>query len=185
MPIRVPVDRFTPNRSQRRIWRRNQDLLVDVGAPDPTEEKFDLYRRYLRERHQRGGDNPDADADADDRAAFVSFLYDSPVHTIEFTYRDPAGSLLGVGICDVSDRSLSSVYFYFDPAASKRGLGTFSSLLEIDFSRRKSIPYYYLGYWIEGCDTMHYKSQYQPHELLHPDGQWRESRGARTVENLT
>src|SRR5207245_214153 len=113
-------------------WRRNADLLVAVaGPPEPTQEKFDLYTRYLRGRHDR------ADEDANDFAGFVQFLYQSPVNTLEFTYRLPGASrsLAGVGICDLCDgRSLSSVYFYFDPAHARRGLGTFSTLWEIDFA---------------------------------------------------
>jgi arginine-tRNA-protein transferase len=146
-------------------------------VPDPTEEKFELYRRYLAERF---GDTEDVT-----RASFVEFLYDSPVETLEFTYRDAAGNLLGVGLCDACERSLSSVYFYFDPNASRRrGLGTFSSLWEIEFARLHQIPHYYLGYWIPGCSTMAYKANFRPHELLHPDGTWGETSGGPAVENL-
>ena len=165
-PIRVPVDQFQPSKSQRRAWRRNDDLVVSVEPPAPTEEKFQLYARYVREWHAK-------DEDADDPSGFVDFLYRSPVDTIEISYRDAAGKLLGVGICDVCERSLSSVYFYFDPAESHRGLGTFSSLWEIDFARRQKIPHYYLGYWIGGCGAMKYKACFRPFELLGGDGTWR------------
>lgn len=165
-PMRVPVERFQPSKSQRRSWRKNQDLIVTHAEPEPTQEKFDLYARYVRDRHGREEDaTPEA---------FTSFLYESPVDTLEFCYRDATGRLLGVGICDVCTRSLSSVYFYFDPAQTRRGLGVFSALHEIEFARGQNIPYYYLGYWIEGCNTMHYKADYRPHEILQPDGVWRE-----------
>jgi arginine-tRNA-protein transferase len=166
-PIRVPVESFMPSKSQKRTWKRNNDLHVTVQpTPEPTQEKFDLYERYVCERHGRAEDaTPEA---------FVSFLYESPVDTLEFCYRDAGGKLLGVGICDVCPgKSLSSVYFYFDPAESKRGLGTFSALWEIDYCRREKIPHYYLGFWIQGCGTMHYKADYRPHEILGDDGLWR------------
>ena len=67
---------------------------------------------YVREWH---GKEEDATAEA-----FVSFLYESPVGTIEMEYRDGSGRLLAVGICDRSESSLSSVYFYFDPAVARR-----------------------------------------------------------------
>ncbi|MBK8269478.1 MAG: hypothetical protein IPK83_14705 [Planctomycetes bacterium] len=38
IPIRVPVDRFLPSRSQRRAIRRNADVEVDVGRPVSTDE---------------------------------------------------------------------------------------------------------------------------------------------------
>ncbi|HUM92138.1 MAG TPA: arginyltransferase, partial [Candidatus Competibacter sp.] len=36
--LRIPVDRFQPNRSQRRIWNRNQDLQVQVIDAEFKEE---------------------------------------------------------------------------------------------------------------------------------------------------
>jgi arginine-tRNA-protein transferase len=165
-PIRVPVATFAPSKSQRRCWRRNQDLSVEVAAPRVTDEKFDLYRRYVTDWHGKP-------QDADRRESFDLFLYDSPVDSVEFCYRDGAGRLLAVGICDVAAESLSSVYFYHDPAESRRGLGTFGALCEIESARRRDVPYYYLGYWVPGCGTMDYKSGFRPFELLHPDGSWR------------
>jgi arginine-tRNA-protein transferase len=166
VPLRVPVATFQPDKSQRRTWRRNPDLTVTLTDPEPTPEKHDLYERYRQQWH--GADEPR------DWSQFTSFLYDSPVETLEFSYRDPAGRLLGVGICDVCDESLSSVYFYFDPDESKRSLGTFSALYELDWASRAGIPYYYLGYWITGCGAMEYKANYRPCEALGTDGVWRE-----------
>jgi arginyl-tRNA--protein-N-Asp/Glu arginylyltransferase len=165
--IRVPVESFTPDKSQRRCWKRNADLAVTTGPPNPDKEAFGLYQRYLSDWHG------DRSHDAVDRSAFENFLYDSPVETIEFRYRDQSGKLRAVGLCDVCERSLSSVYFYFDPAAARRGLGTFGALRELAFAREISVPYYYLGYWIERCGAMSYKSNFRPYELLDTDGVWR------------
>ena len=166
--LRVPVATFQPGKSQRRCWRKNQDLTVTAGEPIPTEEKYDLYRRYATQWHGKADD-----ADDDGWDSFESFLYDSPVKTIEFCYRDTAGRLVAVGICDVCPQSLSSVYFYHDPAESRRGLGTFGALYEIEAARAAGVPHYYLGYWISGCGAMEYKSSFRPCEVLGPDGAWR------------
>ena len=133
--------------------------------PAPTAEKFELYRRYTTGRHD--------DQQPTDLESFLAFLYESPVDTLEFVYRDAAGQLLAVGICDVCASSLSSVYFYFDPEEEKRGLGTYSALWEIEYARREKIPHYYLGYWIKGAPTMEYKANFRPNELLNTDGIWR------------
>jgi leucyl-tRNA---protein transferase len=161
VPIRVPVDRFEPSKSQRRCLRKNSDLVVSQGAAVATAEKEELYRRYVTGWH--GGESAEG---------FESFLYDSPVQTIEFCYRDAAGRLLAVGICDLSSRSLSSVYFYFDPADAGRGLGTFGALYELDWAAGAGIPFYYLGYWVHGCASMQYKANFRPCEVLLPDGRW-------------
>jgi arginine-tRNA-protein transferase len=164
-PLRVPVGSFIPDKSQRRCRRQNQGLSVTVASPEATDETFDLYRRYVQQWHGR-------QAEEDSRSAFEEFLYQSPVESLEFKYREESGNLIAVGICDVSRRALSSVYFYFDPQESRRSLGTFGALYELEFARAKQIEYYYLGYWIEGCDTMHYKVRFRPYELLGNDGNW-------------
>jgi leucyl-tRNA---protein transferase len=166
VPIRVPVNTFRPSKSQRRCARRNDDLSLDVGPVRATDETFDLYCRYVVGRHRANEEPPD-------RESFESFLCHSPVETVQFAYRDAADRLLAVGICDISRHSLSSVYFYFDPAEHKRGLGTYGALREIRFAQEAGIPYYYLGYYIEPCRSMRYKAEFRPFELLCPDGQWR------------
>ena len=163
--LRVSVKGFVRTDSQRRCWNKNQDLVVSVGKAQASAEKYELYARYVRERHGREEDaTPEA---------FLSFLYEAPFPSLEMEYRDAAGRLLGVGICDRVDRGLSSVYFYFDPDASKRGLGTFGVLWEIEFARAETIPFYYLGYWVAGCGAMEYKARFGPHEVLGADGVWR------------
>jgi arginyl-tRNA--protein-N-Asp/Glu arginylyltransferase len=167
VPIRVLVADFRPSKSQRRCRRRNADLSCQIGPPTPTDQKFELYRRYLKARHP----GPMA---SDSRAGFEQFLYNSPVQSVELCHRDRRGRLLAVGICDICSRSLSSVYFYFDPAESRRGLGTLGALVEIDLAASLGIEHYYLGYWIAGCRSMEYKSSFRPCQFLHPDGIWRD-----------
>ena len=170
LPLRVPTDRFQPSKSQRRCWRGNQDLIITAGEPEPTDEKFALYQRYQAEWHgKRAGE--------DHRESFEAFLYESPVETVEMCYRNAAGDLVGVGICDVAPRSLSSVYFYHDPAESKRGLGTFAALYEIALARSLGIAHYYLGYWVSGCGAMAYKASFRPCEVLDGEGSWRVQQG--------
>jgi leucyl-tRNA---protein transferase len=74
--LRVPVETFQPSKSQRRCIRNNQDLLVTCGEPEPTEEKFALYRRYMALWHRRGTGAAGGDDD-DNWETYESFLYDS------------------------------------------------------------------------------------------------------------
>lgn len=164
VPIRVPTATFVAGRSQRRVMRRNADVSVRIGEPRFDEDKAALYQKYLRGHHGR------ADVDTDDEVE--RFLYHSPIDTLEFQYLVD-GRLAGVGICDVCPESLSTVYFFFDPDHSRRSLGTFSALFEIEYARRAGIPHYYLGFFIRGCDRMNYKSRFRPCEVLDADGVWR------------
>lgn len=54
VPARIPAARFIPNRQQRRILKRNADLTVTAARPAFREEYFDLYRRYIEQRHSDG-----------------------------------------------------------------------------------------------------------------------------------
>ncbi|MFU8856032.1 MAG: arginyltransferase [Deferrisomatales bacterium] len=165
VPLRVPVAGFRPGKSQRRVWRRNGNLEISLGPPELTGEKADLFRRYLAARHDGRM--------AGDPRELEGFLYRSPTDTLETCYRTPEGRLVGVGICDRTPTALSTVYFYFEPDCSPRGLGIFSSLAEIRLAEALGLTHYYFGYWIEGCPRMAYKAGFRPCELLGTDGLWR------------
>ena len=165
--IRIPVARFTPTKSQRRCLKRNGDLQVIHGSPKLTAEKCDLYEKYLALRHLNtsvvGAD------------ALESFLYDSPLkETLEFEYRDTSGRLLAVAICDACPTAFSSVYCFYDPEQSKRGMGTFAAIYEIQFAAARGVPHYYLGYWVKACAAMSYKANFAPSQILGTDGVWRD-----------
>lgn len=168
VPLRVPTGTFQPSKSQRRVLRKNADLVVSAHAPEATTEKWELYDRYQRQWHHHQVSEPDQEV-----LEFITFLYRSPVPALEFEYRDPWGALLGVGLCDLCPESLSSVYFYFDPAHAARSLGTFSGLYEIQWARDQQLRHWYAGYWIQHCPSMSYKSRFRPCETLSTDGLWR------------
>lgn len=164
MPIRVPVNRFEPSRSQRRVFRRNEDVQVEVDRPRPSDEKWRIYEDYLTRRHDG--------TMSEDRESFEQFLYEPATETLEMVYRID-GRIVGVGIVDACPGCLSSVYFYFDPAESRRGMGTFGALREIEECRRRGLPYWYAGFYVRDCRRMNYKAGFRPHELLGADGVWR------------
>jgi len=161
--LRIPTKRFKPSKSMRRIVRRNADLTVEPGPPAVTEEKFDIFTRYLEFQHDemmpRSLDS------------FAEFLYDSPMETIEFCYM-LGRRIVGVSIADCCPCGLSSVYCFFDPAFSDRSLGTFSVLWEVDHCRALEKPYYYMGYYIANSQTMAYKARFRPNEILVDDDKW-------------
>lgn len=54
VPVRIPVQEFRPNRSQRRVEKANADLTVTRKLDVFDEEHYQLYMRYLRSRHPEG-----------------------------------------------------------------------------------------------------------------------------------
>ena len=52
--VRVPIDLFKPNRSQRRCLRINQDITTRIVEAEWSETHYALYARYIAAKHQSG-----------------------------------------------------------------------------------------------------------------------------------
>jgi arginine-tRNA-protein transferase len=172
--VRVLVDGFTPTRSMRRVMDANSDLVARRIESTPTSEQYALFRAYIDERHADGGM---ADMTVLDYAMMVE---DSIIDTFMTEYRlkpDPLAHpssarqpLVAAALCDRLSDGISMVYSFFEPEASRRGLGTFMILDHIEHARRLGLPYVYLGYWISGSTKMSYKRRFQPQQQLTAGG---------------
>lgn len=160
VPVRIAVSRFEPTRSLRRVARRNADLAVTLAPPRVSEEQFRLFRRYLDARHSAGGM---AQMTYDD---YRSLIEQTAVRTALAEFRDPAGTLLAGCLVDRLPDALSAVYSFFAPERANTSLGTYMILAMIDEARRRGLSFVYLGYWIQGSETMHYKRRFPALEGL-------------------
>lgn len=174
-PLRVPVDRFSRSRSQKRIWKKCFNRFeIQVSEPILDAEHLDLYRRYQEQHHGEEGQQSD-------ELSYRRFLIETVTETIELSWRDERGHLVAVGILDVTPSSLSSVYFYWEPSLAELSLGTYSALVEIELCRRWSKPWYYLGYVVPGVQAMQYKANFEGAEVW--DGHAWLPLGARDVSD--
>lgn len=165
VPVRVPVDDFKPDRSQRRCARRNAQVEARVVVAERSEEHLALYRRYLGARHAHGG------MDQHGAAEFEQFLVGSWSQGKFLELREH-GRLLAVAVTDLVPQALSAVYTFFEPGLEARSLGTLAILRQLEWAQRESRRHLYLGYWIEGHRKMDYKRRFQPLESF--DGRrWR------------
>lgn len=165
--LRLPVAKFRPNATMRRIARRNADLAVEITPLTISDERAALFKRYVQERHDG--------MMSGSRREFELFLGMSPVDSCEIEYR-LGGRLVAVSTVDRTPRGWSLVYCYFDPDEPRRSLGTFNILKSLELCR-KHCPagddaHLYLGYWVAGSRTMDYKKNFRPHEAFGPDGRW-------------
>lgn len=155
--VRIPVDRFLPDRAQRRCLSRNADLRVRILPAERTDEQFALYRRYLAARHAGGG------MDRHGAAEFDQFLVGNWAQG-RFLECRAAGRLLAVAVTDLPGNAMSAVYTFFDPDERARSLGTFAILQQLAWARRDGREHLYLGYWIAGHAKMDYKRRFRPIE---------------------
>jgi leucyl-tRNA---protein transferase len=171
--VRVPTARFAPGRSQRKLLAAHADLEVHACEPWATEEQWALLRRYLAARHPGGG------MAAMDGHDFADMVEQSPIDTVIVEYREPTvegrlGRLVGCCLTDKQADGLSMIYSFYDPDSDARhSMGNFIILDHITRAARAGLSYVYLGYWIEGCSRMAYKTKFRPVEAL-IGGAWRE-----------
>ena len=86
VPARIPATQFLPSRQQKRILKRNSDLTVHAAKPCFSEEYFDLYQRYIEQRHADGDMFPPS------RDQFSTFLVRDCLLYTSPSPRDQRGS---------------------------------------------------------------------------------------------
>lgn len=145
------------------------------------EESFEIYSRYCKAIHN--------DKEVTEKS-YTSFLCTPNLIASKVTGKNPGdpelllgcyhvkyyldGKLFAVGVVDVTENALSSVYFFYDPKYKALNIGIIGSLWEIEFIQEmnKEFPdfkYYYLGFYVHNSKKMVYKGDYEPCELLCPE----------------
>ncbi|MEN6320365.1 MAG: arginyltransferase [Syntrophaceae bacterium] len=170
LPIRIPINKFKPSKSQRRVLKKN--MATDFKMFEPMdfavkyfEQSLSLFNKFLKERYDKSPQG---------LGEYFTEFFISPTQTrISAVFID--GELAGNGFLDLGGKSLSTIYFSFDPRFSSFSPGTFSILKEIEWARENGLKYYYLGYYICEISSMNYKSAFRPFELMDFDtGIWQE-----------
>lgn len=163
-PLRIDVQAFRLRKSQRRVLRRNSDLRHEFSPATLSKEAEAMFQAHK-----------------------MRFRNHVPDRLVDFLSEDPAevpcrclecrvfegDQLLAISYMDVGEVATSGVYAMFDPAASKRSLGTYTLLLEIDHARTLGCRYYYPGYATREPSAYDYKKQFLGLEVLDWEtGQW-------------
>jgi len=169
LPIRVDVERFHPDRSQRRAGQANEGgTRLRIGSPSVSHAKLALYDRYHAYQAESKGwpEHP-----AKDAIQYAGSFVDNPFPTEEWCYFVNQ-KLVGVGYVDVLPSGMSAIYFFYDPQERHRSLGTWNVLSVLESAKQRGIPHVYLGYYVANSPSMVYKGRFRPNQVLRPDGKW-------------
>lgn len=165
LPLRIRLADFSFSKSQRRIFKKNQDLQTLIRPIEITTEKESLFERH-KQRFTHNA--PDSLYD------FLSFdAARVPCEALEVcVYRET--ELLAASFFDVGERSVSSVYAMFAPEETARSLGIFTLLLEIEWARANKKDFLYQGYAYNGNSFYDYKKRFRALEKFDWKGNWEE-----------
>jgi len=165
----------------------NPQMNVDVEASphtyefevvndDFSQEEYEIYREYQIAVHK------DKPGEISPRG-YERFLCKSSLVKEQPTDEYPFGlgsfhmrhkidgCLVAVSVLDILPSGLSGVYFFYSPEITFLSPGVLSAIKEIEFIQKhlsSNFKYYYMGFYVDNCQKMRYKGEFQPSELLCP-----------------
>jgi leucyl-tRNA---protein transferase len=170
IPIRVILNEFSPNRSQKRAYKQHANLTAHILPLNYYQSHYDLYTNYQNIRHADAEiGNPTEENDAANQ--YLQFLCMSNVESLMVEFRDATNQVKIVSVIDVVSDGISAVYTFYDALEARASFGTYSIMWLAEWTKMLGLPYLYLGYWIEASPKMTYKQQFKPQQKL-IDGEW-------------
>ncbi len=166
VPVRIVLDQFTPNRSQKRAYKQHSHLTATILPVGFRQDHFELYVAYQALRHTTEDDinqNTTGDKDSEEEQ-YKQFLCQSNVESVMVEFRDTQNQVKIVSVIDTVADGNSAVYTFYDATEPKASYGTYAIMWLIDRSKQHKLPYLYLGYWVEESQKMAYKEKFTPQE---------------------
>jgi len=162
--VRVLVQHFTLSKSQKRKSNKAKAKFTVRYSNQQNDDYYPLYCKYISQRHQDGSMYPP------EQNQYKSFLFCKwlPITFIELWHEE---KLIAVAVTDTMNHALSAIYTFFDPDYEHYSLGTIMILEQIKLAQQQQKQYLYLGYQIDECAKMRYKTQYLPAQK-HVNDEW-------------
>jgi leucyl-tRNA---protein transferase len=172
VPVRVVLQHFKPNRSQKRAFTQHADLTARVMPLGFYQEHFALYQRYQQARHAEPESvTEDNTKDKDEAAQYRQFLCQSQVESGLIEFRDAENRLKIVSVVDIVADGVSAVYTFYDTSTPKASYGIYAIMWQAAWANSLHLPYLYLGYWVAQSQKMIYKQAFKPQQQL-IDSEW-------------
>ncbi|WP_297441921.1 arginyltransferase [Sulfurimonas sp.] len=160
--IKIDVNNFTFSKSAKRVLKKSSHIKTYIRHPSVSHEHIALFEKYHLYMHQRKGWEYSKTSIEHYYNSFVNGHEDFGYEVLYY-FED---KLIAVDLIDILDEGLSSIYFYYDPEFASYSLGKLSLYKQIQFAQKSSKKWIYLGYYVEGCPSLSYKSEYKPYLTL-------------------
>ncbi|WP_457749279.1 arginyltransferase [Sulfurimonas sp.] len=156
--IKIDVQNYEFSKSAKRVIKKAKNIRTYIQKPSMTQEHLDLFDKYHLHMHAKKGWNY---SKTSSQHYYNSFVTGDGNFGYEVLYYDE-NKLIAVDLIDILQNGISSIYFYYDPDYAKYSLGKLSLYHQIKFAKNTNKKWIYLGYYVEGCPSLSYKSEYTP-----------------------
>lgn len=158
--------------------------LVCVSPPSSLflqtrQESFELFVKFQKRIHK------ETDEDCT-MGNFEEFIENTPLISVDGVQDMPCGfgtyhqqylidgRLFAVGVLDILPRGVLCEYLYYDPDYRFIAPGVYTAISEIALAQQfyrvnPFMQYYYMGFYVQSCPKMNYKSRYSASYLLCPE----------------
>jgi len=160
--FKIDVKNYIFSKSQRRVLRKNSETKIIIQKPQFTQSHLDLFEKFHSFKKVKRDWNHEKTSPQHYYASFVHGHEDFGYEILYFI----DDTLVGIDLVDILPNGISSIYFYYDPDFSSYSLGTYSMLNQIKIAKENSMEWIYMGYYVQGCQSLEYKSRFKPYKIL-------------------
>ncbi|MCK5294046.1 MAG: arginyltransferase [Arcobacteraceae bacterium] len=160
--VRIDINNLKYTKSQKRILAKNQDIQIYVQKPSMSIDHLNLFNKYHKYMEQKKGWRENQIEPAEYMHSYVNGAGTFGKEILYFL----DDKLIGVALSDMTKKSISCVYCFYDHDYENRSLGKFSILAQMSIAQQAEVPYLFLGYWIKDHYSMGYKESYAPFDVL-------------------
>ncbi|WP_337042285.1 arginyl-tRNA--protein arginylyltransferase [Emticicia sp. 17c] len=146
--LRVDLNTFEASSTQRKLLKNNAKFSVSIRKAYIDDTKEALFLKYQ------------SHISFDTAPNLQQLLYGNGQNdiyeTLEICIYDQ-DKLIACGFFDLGETTSAGISCFYDPEYKKYSLGKYLMYLKMDFSQKKGLDFFYLGYFAPGYPLFDYK----------------------------
>lgn len=162
--IRLDINHYSPKKKHRKLLRRNaKKYRVHISDVQLSQQAENLYE--LSKVKFKGFIHPNLEG------YLFAGQSSTPFKTkqIEVWHEN---KLVAISFFDLGNNSVASILGLYDPEYSKDSLGTYTMLLELEYSQTQGLSWYYPGYLVDNDSSFSYKLTLGDFQMMNHIGEW-------------